>query len=135
MANLFNQIFEKKSKSALPAPGAEGTLLNIFLSSMPYGTQMQQKERFAQVPANFEFGLFVAMDAADQHVGQAMRNGFTVWANVDASSAFLYGAGMIQPDDFPVIMNWLRNIALPGNKIFAGIHNPGEAMKLIEVSM
>jgi hypothetical protein len=137
MANFLNQMFGKKENPAANyvAPGDPGTLLQVFLSNMPYSTQTQQKERFARVMTNFEFGLFVSMDDIDRYVAQSMSDGFTVWANVDASSAFLYGAGLIQPDDFTRIMEWLRSIAVPGNIIFTGIHNPGEAMKLIEVKV
>jgi hypothetical protein len=38
-------------------------MLNVYLSAMPTATQVQQKARFAGVPANSEFGLFVPMRA------------------------------------------------------------------------
>jgi hypothetical protein len=116
-------------------PGSPGTLLNVYLSAMPTATQVQQKARFAGVAANLEFGLFVPMHTAERLAGEAMQKGFTVWGNIDATSAFLYGAGLVDQDEFTPVMTWLRNAATPNQKIQVGIHNSGEPLKLIEVAV
>lgn len=111
------------------------TLLDMCLSAMPMATQVQQKARFASLPANFEFGLFVPKPAAERLAGESMQKGFTVWGNIDSTSAFLYGAGMVGREEFTPLMTWLRNAATSGQKIQVGIHNPGEPMKLILIAV
>lgn len=141
--SILRNLFKAKNptptatqrQSTLPVLGSKGTMLDVYLSSMPKDTQVQQKSRFAAVRANFEFGLFIQMQAAEQIAGEAMQKGFTVWGNVDATSAFLYGAGIIDQDRFVEIMTWLRNAATPGQKIQTAIYNPHEPVKLIEVAV
>lgn len=111
------------------------TMLDVYLSAMPAATRAQQKARFAAVAANLEFGLFVPMGSAERLAGEAMDQGFTVWGNIDATSAFLYGAGMVGQDGFTGVMNWLRDAAKPGQKIQVAIHADGEPLKLIEVAV
>jgi len=123
------------NQSKTISPGEKNTLLDMFLSTMPTSTQAQQKTRFASVTANFEFALFVPMQAAEQLAGEAMQKGFTVWVNIDDNSAFLYGAGIVGKEAFTPVMNWIRNSAKPGQKINVGIHNIGEPMKLIVVEV
>lgn len=124
---------------ASPATAApskrEWTLLEVCLSAMPTATQVQQRARFAAVAGNLEFGLFVPLPAVDSLASEAMRQGFTVWANADATTAFLYGAGSVTPDAFTTLMNWLRGAATSNQKIQVGIHNEGEPTKLIEVAV
>ncbi|MDD5370269.1 MAG: hypothetical protein PHQ40_14395 [Anaerolineaceae bacterium] len=142
MFNKIGRMFGRKSTTAIaqrqpgiPRLGSAGTMLDVYLSAMPGATQLQQKARFAAVAANFEFGVFISMQAAEQLAGEAIQKGFTVWGNIDATSAFLYGAGVVGQDDFPPVMAWLRNIATTGQKIQVGIHNPGEPIKLIEIAV
>lgn len=111
------------------------TLLDMCLSAMPMATRIQQKARFTSVSANFEFGLFVPKQSAERLAGESMQKGFTVWGNIDSTSAFLYGAGMVGREEFTSMMTWLRNAAAPGQKIQVGIHNPNEPMKLIVIAV
>ena len=142
MTSWFRRLLGNKSEagaasrsSILPSIGSRGTMLEVYLSSMPRETQVQQKARFARVVANFEFGFFVHMQAAERLVGEAMQKGFTVWANVDSTSAFLYGTGMVDQDEVVNVMNWLRTAAVSGQKIQVGIHNLGEPIRFVEISI
>ena len=135
MTNLIQSILGKKQDTRNPAPGSEGTLLALFLSAMPSETRSTQTNRYKNVLMNLEFGLFVIPHEIDHHVNEAIQKGFTPWANVDAKSAFLYGAGFIEKEDFTSNMTWLRAIANPGEKIYVGIHNPGEPMKQIVIDL
>ena len=113
------------------SPGNKGTLLESFLSVMPVETQKQQKARFASVLANFEFQLFVPKHAVELLVDEATQKGFTLWVNIDATSAFLCGAGIVSQEEFTTIINWIKDAATPDQKINVGIHNKGESMKQI----
>jgi hypothetical protein len=115
--------------------GNTDTLLERFLSAMSVETQVQQKARFASVAANFEFGLFVPLREVERLFDEATQKGFTAWANVDATSAFLYGAGIVGQEEFTPIMTWIRNAATPSQKINVGIHNIGEPMQHIVVQV
>lgn len=113
------------------SPGKGSTLLDQFLSHMPMSTQTQQRARFASVAASFEFGLFVPMQSANRLAGEAMQRGFTVWGNIDSTSAFLYGAGLVGQEEFTGVVGWLRGAAVPGQKAMLAIHNPGEPMMVV----
>jgi hypothetical protein len=110
-------------------------LLEAFLSTQPILTQKQQRARFASIQFNFEFGFFIAKNMAESIANEAMGMGFTVWGNIDSSSAFLYGAGLVDQIQFTDIINWLRNSATQGQKINVGIHNPSEQMKLVQIDV
>lgn len=125
---MLKNLFRQKEKK-LPVPGTEGTLLFLFLSRMPMDTRTMQIDRYRNIHMNFEFALFVPFEKINKQVENTIQKGFTPWANVDANSAFLYGAGLIDRENFTPIMTWLRSITLPGEKIYAGIHNPGEPMR------
>ena len=135
MTNLMQSIFGKKQESRIPAPGSEGTLLALFLSTMSQETIISQTDRYKNVLMNLEFGLFVPLHEIDLRVSEAVERGFTPWANVDATSAFLYGAGYIEKEDFTPNMTWLRTIANPGDKAYVGIHNPGKHMQQIVIDL
>lgn len=135
MPNWFEKLSNKNHQKTYPVLGGKGTMLEVYLSAMPFETQVQQKSRFATVKANFEFGAFIVLQSAEQIAVEAMQKGFTVWVNSDSNSAFLYGAGMIDPDSFTVFSNWLRIAAVPGQKIQFAIHNLSEPVKLIEIAI
>jgi hypothetical protein len=135
MTNLIQNFFGKKQEAKFPAPGSEGTLLALFLAAMPPETRSAQTNRYRNLLINFEFGLFVPIQDINRYVDESVQKGITPWANVDATSAFLYGAAYIEKEQFASIMMWLRSIAIPGEKKYAGIHNPGEPMQQIVVDM
>lgn len=135
MTNLIKRLLGRKQESRIPAPGSEGTLLALFLTTMPPETRSVQTDRYKNVLMNLEFGLFVPSNKIDMHISEAIQKGFTPWANEDAASVFLYGAANIEKDEFTSIMMWLRAIAIPEEKIYAGIHNPGEPMQQIVIDL
>jgi hypothetical protein len=136
MVKWFGKSSNNTQKQfSYPTPGTKGTMLEVYLTTMPVATQVQQKTRFASVSANFEFSAFVYMENAEKLAMEIMKKGFTVWVNSDTSSAFFYGAGMIEPDDFSELSTWLGNAAVPGQNIQFAIHNSGEPIKLIEIAV
>ncbi len=108
-------------------------LLQVCLSAMPRSTQLQQGARFTGVQANFEFGTWVPLDAAERIANVAMQKGFTVWGNADAKSAHLYGAGIVRDEEAVVdAIMWLRSITARGQKGQALVHHARPPHRLIE---
>jgi hypothetical protein len=123
----------------LLAHGAKGqtdnkklVLLERYLSAMPDSTQIQQRSRFETVEANFEFGTWVPKDNAEQIGSVAMGKAFVVWGNIDATSAFLYGAGIVESGKVAETIVWLRNITAPGEKGHARVFQTGSDERIIE---
>jgi len=108
-------------------------LLQICLSAMSHSTQVHQEARFAAVRANFEFTTWVPLDAAERLANAAMRKGFTVWGNTDATSAHLYGAGIVRDEDAVAdAVVWLRSITARGQTGQALVHHVRPPHRLIE---
>jgi hypothetical protein len=108
-------------------------LLQVCLSAMPRQTQAQQGARFAGVRANLEFATWVPLDDAEQIAYAAMQKGYVVWGNSDATSAHLYGAGIVKGEDGVVdAIMWLRSITKRGENGQALVHNTRPPHRLIK---
>lgn len=108
----------EKPVSPPPAarPISNHTLLDTILSHYPLPTQIEVRGNFSRVDSNFEFFTWVPLAEAQECADDANARGFVVWANADASSAILYGAGNVAVDDLGSTILWLRSITVPGQK-------------------
>ncbi len=108
-------------------------LLRVYLTVMPLKIKILQRVHFLWKKSNFEFGIWISLPAIEKISKQARQRGFTIWKNVDSTSGFMYGAGIIDDRFRQDIFNWLSAISLPGSQGQAIIKQAAVNYKLIRI--
>ncbi len=125
----------RRNSSTQPDPSliiSQHQLLNQLLKSMPRATQQQVGIKFSSVTANFEFFTWVPLTNIQRAGDEASQRGFSIWGNTDATSAILYGAGLVEVDDFADTIIWLRAITECSKEGTAHLMQPQAADRFIE---
>lgn len=108
-------------------------LLEILLSNYPLETQQKVSANFASVNSNFEFFAWIPKDKTQEIADDANERGFVTWGNIDATSAILYGAGLVSNEAAADTFSWLEKITVPGQECLICQENPGSEPRIISV--
>jgi hypothetical protein len=124
-----------ESGTATGAVGAFGDrfpMLESLLAARPPEERAKLIERFAPFPANYEFRLVMNPDAMGRIVQEAEARKFALLTDHVGDVTYLYGAGLVQPEDIEQMGAWLRGASVSGEKIMANWRQKDGMLKLLE---